>query len=103
MDMALAAEPTENADATQPTEPMDNIEPAEPIDRIEPDEPMDKMEPDDPMLMIDPDEPDEVRSGTLLMAPLSGARRNPAGAGPARGAQPDRRAAACSDSGCARR
>lgn len=71
MDMALAAEPTENADATQPTEPIDRIEPAEPIDRIEPDEPMDKMEPDDPMLMIDPDEPAEERSGTLRMAPLS--------------------------------
>jgi hypothetical protein len=81
MDMALAAEPTENADATQPTEPIDRIEPAEPIDRIEPDEPMDKMEPDDPMLMIDPDEPGEERLATVRMAPLSRARQNPAGAG----------------------
>jgi hypothetical protein len=99
MDIALAAEPTENADATQPTEPMDRIEPAEPIDRIEPDEPMDKMEPDEPMLMIDPDDPAEDRSGTLRMAPIVQGTPEPRRCGPAEDAQPDRWAAACSDSG----
>lgn len=80
--MALAAEPTENADATQPTEPMDRIEPAEPIDRIEPDEPMDRMDPDEPMLRTDPD---EDRSGMPRMAPIVQGTPEARSCGPAAG------------------
>jgi hypothetical protein len=104
MDSTLAAEPTENAQATHPAEPMDRIDPADPIDRIDPDEPMDRMEPDDPMLRIDPSEPvDDDLSRMLRMTAFCQGRPGPGRSGRAVSAQPDRWTAASSDSGCARR
>jgi hypothetical protein len=63
---------------------------------------MDRMEPVDPMLRIELLDPD--RSWVLRMTALS---QHGAGAGAAwpgsAGTQPERSAAACSDSGCTRR
>jgi len=110
-DSALSTEPTENqdtadatepADTSEPAEPTDRIEPAEPTDRIEPAEPMDRMEPVDPMLRIELLDPG--RSRVLRMTALSQHRTGTGAvwAGSA-GTQPERSAAACSDSGCTRR
>ena len=96
----LSTEPTENSDAADATEPTDSTDPAEPIDRIEPAEPMDRMEPDDPMLRVEPLDPD--RSRVLRMIALSQHRTGHWRSGSAR-TQPERSAAACSDSGCTRR
>ena len=97
----LSTEPTENSDAADATEPTDSTDPAEPIDRIEPAEPMDRMEPDDPMLRIEPLDPD--RSRVLPMTALSQHRTGTGAAWPGSAqSQPERSAAACSDSGCTR-
>lgn len=107
----LSTEPTENsdaADATEPTdnaepaEPTDSTEPAEPIDRIEPAEPMDRMEPVDPMLRIEPRGPSRSRMLRMIALSQHHSGASKAWPGPA-GTQPERSAAAASDSGCTRR
>jgi hypothetical protein len=58
-DNAEASEAAENTDASEPTDPTDKIEPTEPTDKIEPAEPIDRIDPLDPMLKMEPEDPGE--------------------------------------------